>query len=394
MKCLSRPKPRIPTHAGSDVGSRLSEMSRQVFVPFGADWRYRHEDPPGCDDWTSALYDDGAWASGVAPLGYNTNETGARIYPGASFKRRPSTAQLRHTFAIGPDAPIASRITVAVHRNTGLRVYLNGDLVAWDGVPRSGSPGDGAPAASTSSDTTRFPLQFSIAGRCLRLGQNVVAVELLHAQRAYSSLTFDLALANGDAPLARTKFAASVTSPIPEPIARGRLAPDFDWLDAFSGRARSLREYFGEPFVLQFSGAECRPCWKKLPVIRRWADAGLACLSISSWGTVEDMLATARRHVELLTGIAVGAEVKAYDAYQTACYTKYGIFNGSILVGADREVLGVATGFTLDEFLPEVRVMDGILRGAGYAFPDIPRDIGVVGGPEDWRVVTSAPLER
>jgi hypothetical protein len=261
-------------------------------------------------------------------------------------------------------------------------------------VLQSGTGTDFQSAASTGSDTTQFPLQFSFAGSLLRSGQNVLAVELRHAQRAYSSLTFDLAVASGGPPLDRSEFAASVTPPIPVPIVPGRPAPDFEWLEVYTKRPRSLHEYFGELFLLQFSGAECRPCWKKLPVLRRWADAGLACQSISSWGTVDDMTAPAQRHAELLTGIAVGAELKAYDSYQTACYTKYGIFNGSILVDADTRVLAVATGFTLDEYLPEVQRIDQILHSRGYHIADVPREIGAVGGPDDWRVVTSAGAIR
>jgi hypothetical protein len=365
-------------------------MRRSTFVPFGAIWRYRHEEGPVPTGWTRTTFDDSSWPLGPAPLGYNTNERGTRIYPGASFKRRPASAQLRHDFTLDRiDAEAGQSLTLAVHRNTGLRVYLNGEIVAWDGIPSLEMADDVTTGSLTTSDTSRFPLQFSISGRTLRAGRNVLAVDLRHTRREYTALTFDLALASGDAPLDRLEFAAAVSPPIPEPIAVGARAPDFEWLELKTLRRRRLSEQFGEPFLLQFSGAECRPCWKKLPIVRRWADAGLACLSISSWGTVADMAAPAQRHAPLLEGISIGAEPAAYDPHQTACYQKYGIFNGSILVGADGHVLALATGFALDDYLHEVRTIDAILRGRGFEIADVPKNIGVVGGADDWRVVTS-----
>jgi hypothetical protein len=364
--------------------------SRRTLVPFGASWRYRHQDGPPPAGWTTEGFDDGEWPVGRAPLGYSRNESGTRIDPGSSFKWRPLSAQLRHTFVVNQAEEYArAPLTLAVHRSMGVRVFLNGILAAWDGVPWPNLADDASTNSFTLSDTTRFPLQFAIGGRSLRSGTNVVAVDLRHAQREYGAMAFDLAFATGDEPLDRTQFAAAVTPKTPSPIAAGSPAPDFEWLDVHTKQVRRLSEFLGKPFLLQFSGAECRPCWKKQPVIRRWADAGLACLSISSWGTVEDMAPPAERHADLLHGITVGAEPKAYDSYQTACYRAYGLFNGSILVGADGNVLRVATGFTLDEFLREVELIDRDLHGLGYQFEDVPADISVLGGSEDWRVVTS-----
>lgn len=382
--------PWITDAVSARIGYAWTMKSRRTLVPFGANWRYRHQDGPPPVGWTGETFDDGDWSAGHAPLGYSRNESGTRIDPGSSFKWRPLSAQLRHAFVVNQAEEYArSPLTLAVHRTMGVRVFLNGLLVAWDGVPWPNFADDVSTHSFTASDTTRFPLQFAIGGRSLRSGTNVVAVDLRHAQREYGAMAFDLALATGDEPLDRTQFAASVTPKIPSPIVPGSPAPDFEWLDVRTKQPRRLREFFGKPFLLQFSGAECRPCWKKLPIIRRWADAGLACLTISSWGTVEDMGPPAERHGDLLRGIVVGAEPKAYDSYQTACYRAYGLFNGSILVGAAGNVLRVATGFTLDEFLSEVGLIDRDLHALGYRFEDVPADISVLGGSEDWRVVTS-----
>jgi hypothetical protein len=366
-------------------------MTRSLFVPFGAEWRYLHVDGTPPAGWNDPVFDDAAWDIGTAPIGYSTKEPGTRIYPGPSFKLRPAAAQLRHTFTVNdPGALAQTRFTLGVHRNVGVRVYLNGDLVAWDGVPWPYFADDLTTGAFTSGDTSRFPLQFTIGPRSMRPGRNVLAVDLRHAQRAYGAMTFDLSFASGEAPLDRSEFADASARPNIEPIPVGAFAPDFEWLEVLTKKTRRLSEFAGRPFLLQFTGAECRPCWKKLPIIRRWAGAGLTCMSISSWGTIDDMAEPAARHAALLEGILVGAEPNAYDAYQTACYRKFGIFNGSILVGADGHVLSVATGFTLEEYLGEARILDGILRGLGYEFGPIPEHINVIGGTDDWRVTSQS----
>ncbi|MBV8354516.1 MAG: hypothetical protein JO101_04290 [Candidatus Eremiobacteraeota bacterium] len=365
-------------------------MERVTFVDFGSEWRYWHEDAPVPSSWSDPAFDDRAWPVGNAPLGYNTNESGTRIYPGSSFKMRPLVALFRSAFAVADaERHQSARLVMAVHRNTGFRIFLNGAPVAWDGVPSPVYGSEAPTAMYSNSDTSRLPLQFSIPGRLLKSGRNVIAAETRHARREYGALTFDLALAGGVSVLDRTQFAAGAALPVPPTITVGAQAPDFEWLEVGTKKPRRLREFFGKPFLLQFSGAECLACWKKLPVIRRWADAGIQCLSISSWGTVDDMASPAERHAKLLDGIAVGAEPKAYDPQQTACYRLYGIFNGSILVGADARVLAVATGFALDDFLREAEAIDAAVRSLGARVAEMPRQIRVVGGADDWRVVTT-----
>jgi|SRR5579872_2389909 len=365
-------------------------MDGHVLIGFGSSWRYVHEDEPAPANWTTPEFDDSKWQVGTAPLGYGTNEIGTRIYPGESFKRRPPAAFFRAAFeAEEADLNPSTPLSLGVHRNTSVRVYLNGTLVAWDGIPSTAASFDVPIKITSTSDTSRFPLQFSLTQykHVMRRGRNILAVALRHSTREYSKLTFDAALATGPGPIDRVAFASGVSPPLRAPIAAGALAPDFEWLDVPTGTVRKLSEFYGEPFLLQFSGAECKPCWKKIPFIRRWSDAGLKALSISSWGTVGDMAVSAQRHQELLRGITVGAEAQAYDPYQTSCYRDYGMFNGSVLVGADKRVRIVATGFSMDEFLRDVEEIDRDLRTMGFQLGVLPQGVGIV-GTTDWRVVT------
>ncbi|MDB5042700.1 MAG: hypothetical protein JWN27_3426 [Candidatus Eremiobacteraeota bacterium] len=366
----------------------MAPMARQTLIAFGAQWRFRHTDAAPANRWTATEFDDSAWDIGTAPLGYSVKDLATRINPGTSFKARPAAAQLRRTFDVDDaTAFTGAPLTLALHRNTSAAVFLNGVLVAWEGVPWPDLTENVTTGAFSSSDTSRFPLQFSIPARALRTGRNVIAVDLRHAQRAYGALTFDLSLASGIEPIDRTAFAAQHATPVVSPITTGARVPDFPWIELGTRVVRRLSEFAGRPFLLQFSGAECRPCWKKVPIIRRWADAGLTCLSISSWGTVDDMEVVGNRHRDLLQGIVVGAEPAAYDAYQTACYQHFGLFNGSILVDADGTVLAVASGFTLEDFQTEVRHIDVLLRARGFVFPAAPDHISVIGDADDWHVV-------
>lgn len=56
------------TDYGTDFDNSLS---RQALIAEGSAWKYYDKGQYAGDGWTGAAYDDSAWKSGPAPLGYD-----------------------------------------------------------------------------------------------------------------------------------------------------------------------------------------------------------------------------------------------------------------------------------------------------------------------------------
>lgn len=157
----------------------------QPLVPAGATWRYL-EAAPG-PDWTG-LDDPGPWPAGPAPLGFGVGGEATTLTGGAP-RARPITTYFRHRFHAAPEdlgGPLRLRLAV----DDGARVYLNGEEVHRINLPE-GSVDDTTFAAAVVGDWFSARLSETlIPGAALRVGDNVLAVEV----HQYSAVSVDLRL--------------------------------------------------------------------------------------------------------------------------------------------------------------------------------------------------------
>jgi hypothetical protein len=143
----------------------------QVLVAAGASWRY---DDSGADrgtGWRGTAYDDSAWRSGGAQLGFGDGDETTVMRAGHL------TYYLRHSFSVTSAAQVTS-LTLDLLRDDGAVVYLNGVEVARDNMP--GGTITAATAASTAvagADEDAFH-RFTLSPGALRDGTNVLAVEV------------------------------------------------------------------------------------------------------------------------------------------------------------------------------------------------------------------------
>jgi len=183
----------IATDAG---GLSITSVFRRVVVenaaltliPAGSIWKFY--DVNGVDlgtAWRETNYNDNAWSSGLAKLGFgdaattqvNSDPTRVTTY----FRRRFVTT----------NAALVTELTFALMRDDGGVVYLNGTEVF-----RSNMPGTtinwltlASSAISGAEETTWFTNRTANASR-LRNGTNVVAVEIHQGSNNSSDLGFDL----------------------------------------------------------------------------------------------------------------------------------------------------------------------------------------------------------
>ena len=105
-------------------------MAQTTIIPGGAEWRYRVDGFNQGTNWRTAAFNDLAWASGPAPLGFGEDDLATVIADGAG----PTTTYFRHTFAVA-DWREFRTLTVRVRRDDGAVVYLNNREIVRANLP-------------------------------------------------------------------------------------------------------------------------------------------------------------------------------------------------------------------------------------------------------------------
>lgn len=175
--------------------SVASPLPRTEILPVLSPWRYLDQAaaPAG---WRTVGFDDSAWASGVAELGFGDTGEGTVLASGRT------TYYFRRTFT-GTDVGTLGGLRLDLLADDGAAVYVNGTEVARTNLP-----------TGTLTDTTRAPVglagnaedtfvPFAVPGSVLVEGTNTIAVEVHQNAAASSDLSFDLRLSavrDGDAP--------------------------------------------------------------------------------------------------------------------------------------------------------------------------------------------------
>lgn len=224
----------------------------------GAIWRYWDSAIAVGAGWQRREFDDSAWQSGPARLGWgfdgeNTTLTEGRV-----------THYFRRWFAPTGGPAIYSDLLFQISRDDGAVVYLNGVEVFRQNMP-DGLIAASTPAlttANTPDETTFHERLISTTGSGLVAGTNLIAVELHQSSAASSDGGFDLRLtAYGTSegrvylttPASGATFTGGQTVDI-EAIAKGAGTASVASLELFANGTR-LTELTGAPWKFSWSNA-------------------------------------------------------------------------------------------------------------------------------------------
>ncbi|MDX2166918.1 MAG: metallophosphoesterase [Deltaproteobacteria bacterium] len=170
---------------------------QQTLVALDATWRYLDNGAAPGAGWTAPEYDDQAWASGPAELGYGDGDEATVVGYGANPNAKPITTWFRRSFTL-PDASPFTRLDLRLRRDDGAVVYLNGVELRRDNLPAGSLTAAtlASVAIGGADESTLF--SSSIAAAALRSGVNVVAVELHQASASSSDISFALEVIASD----------------------------------------------------------------------------------------------------------------------------------------------------------------------------------------------------
>lgn len=157
----------------------------------GSTWRYLDNGSNPGTAWRGTNFNDSAWKSGPAQLGYGDGDEATVISYGPSASGKYITSYFRQSFTVHPAARYTN-LVLGVLRDDGAVVYLNGDEIWRSNMP-TGAVTYATLALAALSDESTFH-QTNLSPALLRAGTNVLAVEIHQVNGQSSDVSFDLFL--------------------------------------------------------------------------------------------------------------------------------------------------------------------------------------------------------
>ncbi|MHB9007542.1 MAG: lamin tail domain-containing protein [Limisphaerales bacterium] len=174
--------------------------SAATLVAQGATWKYLDTGANLPAAWINPGYDDAAWPSGPAKLGYGDGDEATVVGFGPNANDKHVTTYFRRTFPVAHAASV-SNLKVGLRRDDGGIVYLNGTEIFRSNMPEG--PITFSTFASSvvgGADETTF-YEHPVDPSLLVEGPNVLAVRIHQVNGPSSDLSFDLYLAGTAFPL-------------------------------------------------------------------------------------------------------------------------------------------------------------------------------------------------
>jgi Calcineurin-like phosphoesterase/Purple acid Phosphatase, N-terminal domain len=177
----------------------LTAFSQTTIVPYGATWKYLADGTNQGTAWRASGFNDAAWPSGAAELGYGDGDEATCVPSGGSggtlclpTGNKYITTYFRHTVNIANTA-LYSDFTLNLIRDDGAVVYVNGTQVAISNMPAS--PGYTTVASSNVSGAAESQVfSFTISTASFVNGNNTIAVEIHQDVASSSDVSFNLQL--------------------------------------------------------------------------------------------------------------------------------------------------------------------------------------------------------
>ena len=161
-------------------------------VPSGATWRYLDDNTFPGRAWPDNSFDDAAWKSGPAQLGFGDNDE-ATVINGGPRDLRNITTYFRHEFQIDDPTEI-KKLTALLLRDDSAVIYLNGQKVAHSNIEPARISKNRLAESEIADGQESIWYTFDIDVSELVTGRNVLAVEVHQASRTSDDLSFDLSL--------------------------------------------------------------------------------------------------------------------------------------------------------------------------------------------------------
>ncbi len=183
----------VSVAAGCDHSLVLvAPPDQQILVRAGSVWKYLDNGSNQGTAWRAPAFNDSAWSSGPAQLGYGDGDE-ATIINSGPVGSYYITTYFRQSFVLN-EPPAFDQLTLRLQRDDGVVVYLNGVEIFRDNLP-AGTISYTTPALtalSTAVENNFITATLPASG--LVQGVNVLAVEVHQVNASSTDVSFDLEL--------------------------------------------------------------------------------------------------------------------------------------------------------------------------------------------------------
>ena len=156
-------------------------------IPMGSVWKYHDSGKDLGTAWLGASYNDSAWKSGPAQLGYGDGDEKTKLVNASP--NNPS-AYFRRTFNLSKVPTLAK---LKVLHDDGVAVWINGKQVMSKYMSNGTGYSSWASSASSDNETTTADVT-QTGGSPFKVGTNVICAMVKQANSSSSDLSFDLEL--------------------------------------------------------------------------------------------------------------------------------------------------------------------------------------------------------
>ena len=190
---------RLTAHDGELSGSAemtvaIQRLPSQVtLVSTGAVWRYLDAGSNQGTAWVNPGFNDSAWSSGKAQLGYGDGDEGTVVKFGPNSQTKYTTTYFRRSFAV-ENARGFRQLTLRLLRDDGAVVYLNGTEVFRSNMPEGPILSSTFASSNVSGTNESAFLAKQVDPSLLTEGSNSLAVEIHQSDFVSADISFDLEL--------------------------------------------------------------------------------------------------------------------------------------------------------------------------------------------------------
>lgn len=177
--------------------TQFAVVLSQSIVPAGSVWKYSDIGADLGTGWRKTGYDDTAWPSGPAQLGYGDQDEATVVSFGDNAHYKHITTYFRKSFELTEIAPFRS-LSIFLLVDDGAVAYLNGQEIARVNMPSG--PIDYTTLAPQGIANENSFTEVEVSPAHLQVGLNTLAVEIHQTTSNSSDISFDCSLA-GETPM-------------------------------------------------------------------------------------------------------------------------------------------------------------------------------------------------
>ncbi len=164
-----------------------------TLVEPGSSWKYLDNGSNQGSSWKASSFNDAAWASGNAELGFGQGDETTIVSFGPSATNKYVTTYFRKAVTIATPGQSYSSLTLQIKRDDGAIVYVNGAERFRTNMP-TGTVAYNTYATTCATDNGTTWQTISLLPSYFANGTNYIAVEIHQCNATSSDLSFDLQL--------------------------------------------------------------------------------------------------------------------------------------------------------------------------------------------------------